>query len=131
MDNPKNKFNFWFDIQHNFSLEMLAFFFQRVTGILLVFYLFLHLFVIGTAATIGKEAFDKLMEFFEKPPFPYLEFLLLVGVLYHLLNGIRIVLVDFFAMSKAQKDILWVIAVIGVVVGIISLYMFLPKFQGI
>ncbi|HPZ08258.1 MAG TPA: hypothetical protein PL110_09095 [Candidatus Eremiobacteraeota bacterium] len=121
-------FAFIIEIPDNFHLEMLCFAGQRLSGILLALYLFAHIFVISTATLWGGDAFTAVMKAMHHPVLIVLEILLFAGVVAHMLNGIRIILGDFFALTKAQKSMISIIALIGFLVvsigGFIMLYNF-------
>lgn len=67
---------------------------HRITGLILVVYLLLH---IGTLSFIlqGPDAFDRVMEVFENPVVQFLELLLIWIVFWHTLNGFRLILLHF------------------------------------
>ncbi len=88
---------------------------HRITGVALVFYLFLHVFVTSTL-TSGPELFNKVMRLFEHPAFGIGESLLLAALVFHGLNGIRILLVDFFAApAKVERPLFWCVLALSVV----------------
>lgn len=75
---------------------------HRLSGLALIFYLSLHIWVINTL-THGPEAFNRTMEYLNTWPFKLLEIGLWGVILYHAFNGIRVVLVDFGKGSLAHK----------------------------
>lgn len=103
---------------------MFAWILHRLTGIGLVVYLIIHVW--GLKALSDPETFNALIAKYHSPLFKGLEFLLLVGVVYHAMNGLRIVLIDFLGWSPKQKKLFWtlgaVTAVIILVGGWPSLY---------
>lgn len=110
------------------GLGVWAWFFQRVTGVALVFYVGLHIFVIHFASTGGRMRFDEVMARLESPFFISLDLILLAVVLYHGLNGLRIVLLDFGVGVKHQAALFWVLGAIGVILfgfGVNALWPFL------
>lgn len=66
---------------------------HRVTGVFMILYLLLHIGVIGTA-TAGPGSFDSAMATLGTPFWRVLEVGLLACVLYHGVNGARIILFD-------------------------------------
>jgi len=99
----------------NFNWNMLAFVFHRISGLALVFYIILHIYSIGHSLA-GGDAFDRMMEAYNTPFGHILEYFLLLAVLWHMFNGIRIIVLDFFCFSHKQKVfILWVFIVCGVI----------------
>ena len=68
---------------------------HRVTGVGVVVFLLLHILDI-TLVGWGPELFNKLLFIYRAWPFRIMEVVLLAGVLYHALNGVRIILIDFW-----------------------------------
>lgn len=105
-------------IQENFSYHKdsgsWAWIYHRITGIALIIYLFLHIYSLSTL-TGGKEVFESKMKSFLFPPFLILEWFLFIFVLFHSLNGVRIVLVDWADGAKYHKVLYrasWLIGII-------------------
>jgi succinate dehydrogenase / fumarate reductase cytochrome b subunit len=67
---------------------------HRISGIALIGYLFLHIYSLSPLSE-GRAAFNAKMELYTTPFFMILEWILFAFVLFHSLNGIRIVLVDW------------------------------------
>jgi len=67
---------------------------NRLTGVAITFYLLLHIWVIHHLAQ-GRESYQRVMDFLSSPLFSFLELGLIGVVLYHMMNGIRLVLIDF------------------------------------
>lgn len=85
---------------------MTAWFLQRVTGILLLFYLFLHVQSIHQLSA-GPEAFDRTMAFYKHPVFKLLEIGLLATVILHAFNGIRLTVLDLGIAHRRQGRLFW------------------------
>lgn len=80
----------------------------RISGLILVFYLCAHIIVISTAGWgSGGGTFDSVMEFLEQPVFILLDLALVVAVLYHALNGVRIILMDLGVGIDRHKVVFW------------------------
>ena len=86
-----------------------AFYLQRVTGVLLLGYLLLHIHTVHMISD-GPAAFDGAVAMFKNPLFRLLEIGLLGVVILHALNGIRIVAIDFGVATRRQKKLFWVLA---------------------
>lgn len=87
---------------------MWAWLFFRISGLILVFYLVTHIIVISTAAWDSDgETFNSIMELFEQPIFILLDLALVVAVLYHALNGVRIILMDCGVGIDRHKVVFW------------------------
>ena len=100
---------------------------HRITGVLTFFFLFAH--VLDTAVVrVSPNAYDKVIELYKNPLVNLLELGLVAAVLYHALNGIRIMLVDFWAKGpRYQRPVLWAIIVIWVVVMVPGAYFMLQR----
>jgi succinate dehydrogenase / fumarate reductase cytochrome b subunit len=80
---------------------------HRVTGAGVVAFLLLHIFDISLIGW-GPGLFDKLLFFYRARAFRVMEVFLLAGVLFHALNGIRIILIDFWpAAAGFQKKLFY------------------------
>ena len=91
-----------------------AWIYHRISGLALMGYLFLHIYSLSTL-TSGKEAFEAKMKTFLSPPLLALEWLLFVFVLFHSLNGIRVVLVDWADGARYHKALYrysWIVGII-------------------
>jgi len=68
---------------------------HRITGVAIILFLFAH--VIDTAVVgWGPEAYNRVVTVYENPVVRLLELGLVAAVLYHSLNGVKIMLLDFF-----------------------------------
>jgi succinate dehydrogenase / fumarate reductase cytochrome b subunit len=108
---------------------MWAWLLQRVTGLALVGYVFVHIWVVSSA-TVSGMAFDDIMAFFQKPVFIALDVLLLLAVLAHGINGMRIVLFDFGVGVRIHKTLLAVAVVLMLALTIYGLVEALPYIMG-
>jgi succinate dehydrogenase / fumarate reductase cytochrome b subunit len=95
----------------------------RISGLVLVFYLFMHLWVISQGRIGGPEAINNLFEFFDKPLLVFLDLMLVAAVLYHALNGVRVILMDLGIGIKQHKVVFW----ICMLVAALSLSLFAAK----
>lgn len=89
---------------------------HRITGVLTFFFLFVH--VLDTALVrVSPETYDSVIETYKTPIVNLMEVGLVGAVLYHALNGIRVMLIDFWSKGpKYQKPMLWTIVVVWFVV---------------
>jgi succinate dehydrogenase / fumarate reductase cytochrome b subunit len=101
------------DVYLGRGLGAWAFWLHRLSGLLLVFYLLLHILVISTAVS-GKADFNAAMGFLKAPIFVALEMGLVAAVLVHGFNGVRIVLFDLGIGVKKQKEIFVALMAIAV-----------------
>jgi len=85
---------------------------HRITGATIFFFLFIH--VLDTALVrISPQAYDEVISTYKTPIVGLMEFGLIAAVLFHALNGIRVILIDFWSRgTRYQRLMLWVIAVV-------------------
>ncbi len=102
---------------------------HRVTGLLLLFYLFAHLWILGSANS-GPEAFDSRLSSVQTPLFHFLEIGLILVVFYHMVNGIVIAFMDFADISRRHKILVTVTVTIFAILAIITLAVLLPRVFG-
>ncbi len=96
------------------GIGMWAWILFRVSGLILAGYLFVHLWVISQGRTSAARL-DDLFRFFDKPFLVFLDLMLVSAVLYHALNGVRIVLMDLNIGIDRHKAVYWVCMVIAAV----------------
>ncbi len=110
----------------NMKTGMWAWVGHRLTGLVLVAYVFLHLSFISTASMAeGGADFDALMETTSQPLFVAMDFLLVIVVIYHAMNGLRVVLFDLGIGIRRQKLVFWVtmaVAAVLIVGGLLAIW---------
>lgn len=87
---------------------------HRISGIALILYLFLHIYSLS-ALSQGAGKFDAEMVTFSSPFWQFMEWFLFAFVLFHALNGVRIVLVDWADGSKYHKQLYKASLAIGII----------------
>ena len=103
----------WFDPRGR-AIGSWAFAANRITGLGLVFYLYLHLAVL-TLLLAGESAWNDFVEIATSTVFLLLDVLLLFGLLFHGLNGIRVALVGTGVVPSKQKALFWAFTVVGTI----------------
>lgn len=93
----------WFDPRFR-ELGTWGFIINRLAGIGLTVYLFLHLSVLSSLAR-GAQAYDGFIALAKNPVFLAGEFLVITAVLLHGLNGLRIALTSFGVGNRYQKQL--------------------------
>lgn len=101
-----------YDLSYYNFIGTWAWIFHRLSGLVLVFYITLHIWVINTL-TGGPDKFNRVMTFLNSPLFKYLEVGLWGMILFHAFNGIRILIVDFFHGSGIQKKLFFILAAVA------------------
>ncbi|MCL6449882.1 MAG: succinate dehydrogenase, cytochrome b556 subunit [Acetobacteraceae bacterium] len=92
----------------NAGVGMYAFLLHRITGLALVFYVLLHIPVISSAM-LGAASFDGVMALLHTKFWVVLDVGLLAAVIFHGLNGLRLLLFDLGLLVKQQKLVFWII----------------------
>jgi succinate dehydrogenase / fumarate reductase cytochrome b subunit len=89
---------------------------HRITGATIFFFLFVH--VLDTALVrVSPQAYNEVIETYKTPIVGLMELGLVVAVLYHALNGIRVILIDFWSQgTRYQRLMLWVIGIVWLLV---------------
>ena len=85
----------FFDLNYYKFLGSWAWILHRLSGLALIFYLSLHIWVINTL-TLGPEKFDQLMKFLNSPLFKLLEVGLWGIILFH-------AFVSFHGMLRSSR----------------------------
>ncbi|HEX5018485.1 MAG TPA: succinate dehydrogenase, cytochrome b556 subunit [Actinomycetes bacterium] len=98
---------------------------HRITGALTFFFLFAH--VLDTALVrVSPDAYDSVIATYKNPVVNLLEVGLVGAVLFHALNGVRIILVDFWSKGpKYQHVMLWTLVAGWVVLMVPTTYFML------
>jgi succinate dehydrogenase / fumarate reductase cytochrome b subunit len=72
---------------------------HRVTGVAIILFLFAH--VVDTALVgWGPDAYNKVVSVYHNPVIKLLELGLVAAVIYHALNGVRIMIIDFWPRAN-------------------------------
>ena len=122
------------------NLEKIALAAQRVSGLGLLAYLFLHIFVTGTIGD-GKAAWEGLQAAIDSPLEKVGTLLVIVGAVFHAVNGIRVMLLELSplvgrparpdypyrvqSLGKGQKSILYAamfLASLATIAGVVILW---------
>ncbi len=89
---------------------------HRITGATIFFFLFVH--VLDTALVrVSPQAYNEVIETYKTPLVGLMEIGLVAAVLFHALNGIRVILVDFWSEGpRHQKKMLAAVAAVWLLV---------------
>lgn len=92
----------WFSLRP-VNPERVAFILQRVTGIGIMAYFVAHVFTTGDIL-MGKDAWQMLMETLNEPLAHVGMLLLLAGIGFHTINGLRLILAEFgFILGRPKR----------------------------
>jgi succinate dehydrogenase / fumarate reductase cytochrome b subunit len=93
---------------------------HRVTGVAIILFLFAH--VIDTAVVgWGPEAYDRVVSVYENPVVRLLELGLVAAVVFHSLNGIKIMILDFFPGLVSHIRVIGIATVVAFVVAMVPI----------
>jgi succinate dehydrogenase / fumarate reductase, cytochrome b subunit len=94
-------------------------------------FLVLHVFDIFLMAA-GEEVFERFLLLYTAAPFRVLEAALIFAVIYHALNGLRIIIIDFWPQTGRYQAVMWrVQLVLAILISIPGIWITLrPIFTG-
>lgn len=103
---------------------MWAFALHRITGATIFFFLFVH--VLDTALVrVSPEAYTEVISTYKTPLVGLMELGLVAAVLFHGLNGVRLILIDFWWQGTrwhrqmlVAVGVIWLVVMVPVVVRI-------------
>jgi succinate dehydrogenase / fumarate reductase cytochrome b subunit len=105
----------------NMKTGMWAWVGHRLTGIILVIYVFMHLAFLSTAS-IGDKNFEDLMKTTAQPAFVLMDFLLVCAVIYHAMNGFRVIMFDLGIGIRRQKLVFWIMMAVAAATVAVAFY---------
>jgi len=82
-------------VRYRISWAQLAWFGHRASGIGVVLYLFVHI-VETSMVTLGPNVYNTTLSLFHNLPVRLGEILLMAALVYHSLNGLRVIAMDFW-----------------------------------
>lgn len=89
---------------------------HRITGATVFFFLFLHV-LDAAMLRVSPQTYDAVLATYKTPIVSLMELGLVAALLFHALNGIRVILIDFWADGpRHQRLMLWVIGVVYLLV---------------
>lgn len=105
-------------LRYRGSEGMLAWAFHRISGVAIWFFVVLHvvdIYLVGG----NPEAYNEILAIYASPPGRVGEVLLGAALLYHALNGLRIILMDFWpALTRYHRQLWYASWVIFTAVGL-------------
>jgi succinate dehydrogenase cytochrome b subunit len=116
-------------LRYRGSEGMLAWAFHRISGIAIWAFILLHVLDIWLVGA-NPDAYEFLLQVYASLPGRILETLLGAALLYHALNGLRIIIMDFWpAMTRYHKQLWYASWVLFVLVGIpVAIQIMAPAF---
>jgi succinate dehydrogenase / fumarate reductase cytochrome b subunit len=111
---------------------MVAWALHRLAGVGVALFLALHIFDIFLVG-FGPDVFNELLFLYRAPLFRMAEIFLLFGLLYHALNGLRLVLLELFPATSRFQNQLWYTQMVIFLVAFVPLaiLMFIPVIKDV
>lgn len=101
--------------RRSYRVGSTAWILHRVTGLLILAYLYFHLIVLSSIIWPGgAKSFNPLVAELTSPLFIYADLVLFAIILYHALNGIRLLFFDLGVLLAYQRQLFWVMMAVGV-----------------
>jgi len=107
------------------EVGMIFWYLHMITGMALVSYIIIFAGILFFLF-LGEHRFSAVMNLMHSPYVLALEMILLLCVLFHVLNGIRVLFFDVGLWIEDQKDIAYTVIVFVI---ILFLIMFVPVFE--
>lgn len=108
----------WFNLKGK-RVGFWAYVVMRLSAIGLVLYLFLHMVILSQLA-VGPAQWDSFVALVKSPIFLLLDVVLIIGILAHGLNGIRLSLIGFGIGVPSHKLMLWLAVILTIVFSLLS-----------
>ena len=95
---------------------------HRVTGVLIFFFLFAH--VLDTALVrVSPDSYNRIMDTYKTPLVNFMEVGLVGAVLFHALNGLRVMAIDFWSKgTRYQRQMMWAVLAVFLLVMVPGTY---------
>jgi succinate dehydrogenase / fumarate reductase cytochrome b subunit len=93
-------------LRYRGSEGMLAWAFHRISGVAIWAFILLHVLDIWLAG-VNPKLYDEVLQVYASPIGRVMESLLGAALLYHALNGLRIVIMDFWPSTTRWHKQLW------------------------
>lgn len=117
-------------LPRNYRLGMWAWLLHRVSGIAITLFLVLHIWEITSVSRDGAGGFDVRMAALRSPLAATGEFLLFLAVVYHGVNGVRLLLFDLGIGVRRQQALFWGVLAVSAVLLILGARTFLSLIFG-
>ncbi|HET7829232.1 MAG TPA: succinate dehydrogenase, cytochrome b556 subunit [Candidatus Limnocylindrales bacterium] len=116
-------------LRYRGSEGMLAWAFHRISGVAIWAFILLHVLDIWLVGA-NPALYDEVLQFYASPIGRVMETLLGAALLYHALNGLRIVIMDFWPATTRWHRQLWYASwILFLVIGIpVMLQIMAPAF---
>jgi len=110
---------------------MLAWAFHRISGVAIWSFVVLHVIDIYLVGG-NPDAYDEILKIYASLPGRIMEVLLGAALLYHALNGLRIIVMDFWPATTVYHKQLWYLSwVVFIAVGLPVTYQIMAPALGL
>ena len=110
---------------YKYKPGMLAWILHRLTGLGIVIFLLIHLFT-AFSGLYGESSFAAHIADFKTPLFRIGEILVIAAVAYHGLNGLRLMVIEFFGGTTFHKALWGLVLILSIAItGVFGYYMFI------
>lgn len=112
------------------KFELYAWFFMRISGVLLVALVLLHFFIMHILNSIDNINYQFVVERFKTPFWRTYDLVMLVLAMAHGTNGIRVLIGDYISKPGLRLfalTLLYVVSLLIVVLGAMVLFTFQPE----
>ena len=116
-------------LRYRGSEGMLAWAFHRISGVAIWAFILLHILDIWLVG-VNSDLYDEVLVIYASPFGRVMESLLGAALLYHALNGLRIIIMDFWpSMTRYHKQLWYLSWVVFVLIGLpILIQIMVPAF---
>jgi succinate dehydrogenase / fumarate reductase, cytochrome b subunit len=120
----------WTALRYRGREGMWTWILHRMTGLGILAFLIIH--VVETATVIYyPDIYDAFLASYKSPLFRVAELLIIFAVFYHALNGLRIIIQDFWPMlMQRQRQLTWAVAILTVLAMIPITWLLLAPLAG-
>ncbi|MEW8980053.1 MAG: succinate dehydrogenase, cytochrome b556 subunit [Symbiobacterium sp.] len=101
---------------------------HRISGIAIVVFLLLHIWEITTVVRAGAEGFSTKMASMAARVWVIGEWFLFLALVFHGINGIRLILLDLGWGVHTHKRNFWAVLILSAVAVVIGSYFFVMRF---
>ena len=85
---------------------------HRISGATIFFFLFVHV-LDNAMLRVSPQTYNGVINDYQTPVVGLMEYGLVAAVLFHGLNGIRVILIDFWSQGpRYQRLMLWIVGVV-------------------
>jgi len=84
---------------------------HRITGVSIYFFLLVHI-LDQSVVRISPQAYNGVIDSYKTPIMGFGELVLVIAIGYHALNGLRIILIDFWSVGARHQRLMFVIVLL-------------------